>query len=189
VRSLVFFAFLLAGERIQFDEQLRPQFTAGQISGSAAATRSGMERWGATERGRALIRKFDTHECEVIVSEEPVENGSGKAPQPGAATLLGMGKTKTFTLILNPTFKPPIEVERVSHDEPYTPAEVMSAAWAAEMLHIDFYSRGISLPHHGRADFQKEWREVAIELGFPNLTHGDESEKRAPRVIIWRRSQ
>lgn len=42
------------------------------------------------------------------------------------------------------------------------------------MLHIDFYSQGIVLPHHGRADFQRAWREVARQLGFPGLEHDDE---------------
>jgi hypothetical protein len=39
------------------------------------------------------------------------------------------------------------------------------------MLHVDFYSRGISLPHHQRADFQDEWRVVARELGYPEMKH------------------
>jgi hypothetical protein len=57
---------------------------------------------------------------------------------------------------------------------------MMAAAWAAEMLHIDFYARGISLPHHSRSDFQSEWLIIATQLGFPNLPHEDESE-RPPR--------
>ena len=56
-------------------------------------------------------------------------------------------------------------------DEPATPADVMAAAFGAEMLHIDFYSRGISLPHHERPDFQREWRAIAVELGMPGLRH------------------
>ena len=77
----------------------------------------------------------------------------------------------------------------MSTGEPTTPAQVMAAAWAAEMLHIDFYSRGISLPHHSRTDFQTEWREVARQLGFPYLAHGDESDEnhRGPKVIFWGR--
>jgi hypothetical protein len=47
----------------------------------------------------------------------------------------------------------------------------MSTAWAAEMLHIDFYARGIPLPHHERPDFQERWQSVASELGFPVLQH------------------
>ena len=53
----------------------------------------------------------------------------------------------------------------------------MAAAWAAELLHIDFYSRGISLPHHQRADFQREWRAIAEELGFPTMPHGEDEER------------
>jgi len=191
VRSLVLFAILLAGERIQFDDHFQPRYTAQQLTGSAAATRHGLELWAATESGRTLIRRFDTREYEIAVREEPIESGSGEAPQPGIATLMGTNdrtKVKAYTLILNPP-KPAAEIEHATKDEPYTPAQVMAAAWAAEMLHIDFYSRGISLPHHSRTDFQSEWREVAQQLGFPRLTHGDESDdrRRGPTVIIWRR--
>jgi hypothetical protein len=60
----------------------------------------------------------------------------------------------------------------------------MATAWAAEMLHIYFYSKGISLPHHTRSDFQDEWRAMARELGFPDMRHDDEdvelSEYRRP---------
>ena len=48
----------------------------------------------------------------------------------------------------------------------------------AEMLHIYFYSQGISLPHHERSDFQDEWRAVAAELGMPGVTHNDDDELR-----------
>ena len=194
VRSLAFFLILLAGERLRFDDHLHPQYTARQVSDSAAATRQGLELWASTERGQALIRRFDTPEYEIDVREDRIENGSGEAPQPGIATLMGTNdhrKLKSYTLVLNPATRPPIDAQRVGNDEPYTPAQVMAAAWAAEMLHIDFYSRGISLPHHGRADFQEEWREAARELGFPGLTHGDDSDdrRRGPTVIIWRRGR
>ena len=86
-------------------------------------------------------------------------------------------KTKAYDLILNPTFGLPKGVLSLS-GEPSTPADMMAAAWAAEMLHIDFYARGISLPHHQRDDFQTEWEAVAAELGFPTLRHNDEDERR-----------
>jgi hypothetical protein len=191
VRSLTFFVILLAAERVHFDDHLKPQFTAHQISATSAATRDGFELWAATERGRNEIRRFDTSEYQIIVLEDRIDSASGEAPQPGIATLLGASdraKLKTYELILNPEFRPAVEATAMSSGEPTTPAQVMAAAWAAEMLHIDFYSRGISLPHHSRADFQKEWREVARELGFPFLAHGDESDdhRPGPRVIFWR---
>ena len=66
-----------------------------------------------------------------------------------------------------------------------------AAAWAGEMLHIDYYARSISLPHHERPDFQEEWREIARQLGFPNLRHTAEDEDEPvryprPRVTRWR---
>ena len=66
-------------------------------------------------------------------------------------------------------------------NQPATPADMMAAAWAGEMLHVDFYARGISLPHHSRDDFQTEWEAVAVELGFPALRHNDEDERRYRR--------
>jgi hypothetical protein len=62
----------------------------------------------------------------------------------------------------------------------------MAAAWAGEMLHIDFYSQGISLPHHERADFQEQWRLVAGELGFPMLPH---EEDRGQGIRLSRRGR
>src|SRR5438045_2426515 len=76
---------------------------------------------------------------------------------------------------------PPADATPMSLDEPSAPAQLMAAAWAAEMLHIDFYAHGISLPHHARADFQEQWREIARELGFPRLPHGDTDEIAAER--------
>jgi hypothetical protein len=190
VQSLTFFVILLAAEGVHFDDHLKPQFTAHQISATSAATRDGLELWAATERGRNEIRRFDTSEYEIIVLEDRIDSASGEAPQPGIATLLGANdraKLKSYELILNPEFRPAVEATRMSSGEPTTPAQAMAAAWAAEMLHIDFYSRGISLPHHSRADFQEEWREVASQLGFPYLAHGDESDnRRGPNVIFWR---
>ena len=67
---------------------------------------------------------------------------------------------------------------------------MMAAAWAGEMLHIDYYARGISLPHHERTDFQEECRAIARELGFPNLRHSDDEEepmmRPRPRISRWR---
>ena len=64
----------------------------------------------------------------------------------------------------------------------------MAAAWAAEMLHIDFYARGIALPHHERDDFQERWMAVAGQLGFGRMTHGmehdDRSSERDPVITI-----
>jgi hypothetical protein len=191
MRSLTLFVILLAAERVHFDDHLKPQFTSHQISATSAATRGGFEQWAATERGRDEIRRFDTGEYQIIVLEDRIDSASGEAPQPGIATLLGANdraKLKTYELVLNPEFRPAVEATVMSSGEPTTPAQVMAAAWAAEMLHIDFYSRGISLPHHSRADFQEEWREVARELGFPYLAHGDDSDNHhGPRVIFWGR--
>lgn len=191
MRSLTFFVILLAAERVHFDDHLAPQFTAHQLSATSAATRGGLELWAATERGRNEIRRFETSEYEITVVEDRIDSASGEAPQPSIATLLGANdraKLKSYELVLNPEFRPAVEATTMSHGEPTTPAQAMAAAWAAEMLHIDFYSRGISLPHHSRADFQEEWREVARQLGFPYLAHGDESDDHhpGPKVIFWR---
>jgi len=177
--------FRLAGEGIRFDANARPEFTEDQIRYSAEATRSGLLKWAATPGGRSMIRRFDSAEYAVTVREDGQGAGAGSAPQPALATLVAATdhtKTKAYDLILNPTFGLPKGVISLS-GEPSTPADMMAAAWAAEMLHIDFYARGISLPHHSRADFQSEWHVMATELGFPNLPHEDESE-RPPRQ--WR---
>ncbi len=177
--------FRLAGERIRFDGNARPEFTEDQIRYSAEATRSGLVKWAATPGGRRMILRFDSAEYAVTVREDGHGAGAGSAPQPALATLVAATdhtKTKAYDLILNPTFGLPKGVISLS-GEPSTPTDMMAAAWAAEMLHIDFYARGISLPHHSRADFQSEWHVMATELGFPNLPHEDESE-RPPRQ--WR---
>jgi hypothetical protein len=178
--------FRLAGEHIRFDANARPEFTEGQIRYSAEATRSGLVRWAATPGGRRMILRFNSAEYAVTVREDGQGAGAGSAPQPALATLAAASdhtKTKAYDLILNPTFSLPKGAIPFSSGEPYTPADMMAAAWAAEMLHIDFYARGISLPHHSRPDFQSEWHVMATELGFPNLPHEDESE-RPPRQ--WR---
>jgi len=182
--------FVLAGEPLQFDERLRPAFTSTQLRNSFDATRAGLTRWAATDEGRKIIRHLDPKEYRVLISEDPRESGAGRAPQPGIATLVAAGdhkKLKVYTMILNPTFGLDRGVVALP-GHPTTNADLMAVAWAGEMLHIDFYARGISLPHHGRPDFQREWRTVAGELGYPSMTHADEREQpvgREPRVIFW----
>jgi hypothetical protein len=171
--------FRLAGEGIRFDASARPEFTEDQIRYSAEATRSGLVKCAATPGGRRMILRFNSAEYAVTVREDGQDAGAGSAPQPALATLVAATdhtKTKAYDLILNPTFGLPKGAIPVS-GEPSTPADMMAAAWAAEMLHIDFYARGISLPHHSRPDFQSEWHVMAAELGFPNFPHEDESER------------
>jgi len=184
--------FRLAGERIRFDANTRPEFTEGQIRYSAEATRSGLVKWAATPRGRRMILRFNSAEYSVTIREDGHGVGAGSAPQPALATLVAATdhtKTKAYDLILNPTFSLPRGAMPFSSGEPSIPADMMAAAWAAEMLHIDFYARGISLPHHLRPDFQSEWRAMATELGFPYLLHEDEPERprREWRTIRTRR--
>ena len=168
--------FLLAGERVRFDAQMRPQFTENQLLNSTSATREGLRRFAATEHGKTWIARFSASEYEVTVSEDTNEDGIGRAPQPGIATLVSAvdhSKLKMYELILNPTwFRIPDGMEPLPN-QPVTPADMMAIAWAGEMLHIYFYSQGISLPHHPRPDFQREWRAIALELGMPNLAHDD----------------
>jgi hypothetical protein len=149
-------------------------FCGGSIESCSPATRDGFARWAATEHGRALIQRLDG---QVIVTEDASEGSPGRAPEPGLATLASMG-ARIYSIILNPTFAVPKGIEALPR-QPVTPADMMAAAWAGEMLHIDFYARGISLPHHARDDFQEEWRAVAAELGFPTLRHDDEDESQA----------
>jgi len=183
--------FVLAGEPLQFDERLRPSFTTTQLRNSFDATRAGLARWAATEEGRKIIQHLDRKEYRVVISEDPNEGGAGRAPQPGIATLVAAGdhnKVKVYSMILNPTFGLERGVKALP-GLPATPADLMAVAWAGEMLHIEFYARGISLPHHGRADFQEEWRTVAGELGYPSMPHDDGSDepavRRRPRVVVW----
>jgi hypothetical protein len=182
--------FVLAGEPLQFDERLRPAFTSGQVRNSFDSTRAGLARWAATEEGRKIIRHLDPQEFRVVISEDPEEGGAGRAPQPGIATLVAAAdhkKLKTYSMILNPTFG----LDRGVIALPGLPAsssDLMALAWAGEMLHIDFYARGISLPHHPRRDFQEEWRAVAGQLGYPATKHTDavdEAVDRRPRVVVW----
>jgi hypothetical protein len=173
--------FVLCGEKIAFDRDLTPQFTPNQSLNTSAATRDGLVRWAATDHGRALIEHL---RGEIRVTEDWAEGGAGRAPEPGIATLTSMGE-RVYTVILNPSFVLPAGMVPMPN-QPATPADMMAAAWAGEMLHVDFYSRGISLPHHQRDDFQEEWSAVAGELGFPTLRHEDDDERqfRRRRAVV-----
>ena len=156
-------------------------FCGGQIQNCSAATRDGFARWAATEHGRALIGRLDG---EIDVFEDSNEEEAGRAPEPSIATLTSIGR-RVYSVILNPNFVLPPGIVPLPN-QPVTPADMMAAAWAGEMLHVDFYSRGISLPHHQRGDFQQEWQAVAAELGYPTLRHddGDERPFRRRRAIV-----
>jgi hypothetical protein len=185
--------FVLGGECVRFDSNLRPLFTADQVKNSSEATRAGFMRWAATAHGRQLIEYFNAAEYEVRITEDLDEEGIGRAPQPGIATLIAASdhaQKKSYELVLNPGFFRVPEGMTPLPNQPVTPADMMAAAWAGEMLHIYFYSQGISLPHHQRPDFQREWRGVAAELGMATLTHDDDYEDRRMltpvRVIVLR---
>ena len=166
---------VLAGEPIHFDSG-SVRFTPRQIEQTSEAVRAGLVRWAATRQGRRLLRHFTTAEYRIVVREDFDEPGIGRAPEPGILTFLATGdraKTKTYELILNPTpWKLPAGATALPN-EPATTADLLAAAWAAEMLHIYLYSKGIRLPHHERSEFQEQWLAVARELGFPGMTHGD----------------
>lgn len=176
------FAVYLASESIRFDADLLPRFSPHQIESASASTRAGLAKWAATAEGRSIIVRLSRDEYEVTIVEDANEPGVGRAPQPAAATLLAAEnrkQLKQYRLVVNPAL-----AAQYNHPAaldlglPRTAADVMAAAWAAEMLHIDFYSRGIPLPHHGRADFQERWRAVAGQLGFPRMTHGTDEDVR-----------
>lgn len=187
---------ILVGEPILFVNGA-PQFSREQLRRVSTATRDGLARWAQTEHGRHLIARFNRDDYQIFVVEDGDERALGRAPQPAIGTMVSSGdrsKLKIYRLVLNPaaaevsgatgdpargnvySWPPAGEIARGSTDfrEPQTAADRMAAAWAGEMLHIDFYSQGIVLPHHGRADFQRAWRDVATQLGFPQLEHDDE---------------
>ena len=184
--------FLLAGEPVQFDAELRPQFTSHQIEVVSEATRLGLARWAKTEQAAKLIPRFSAREYQIEIGEDLHEPSPGRAPQPGIATLMASGdhaRKKAYTMVLNPSFFRPAKDHAPNFtDEPTTAADVMAAAFAAEMLHIDYYSRGLSLPHHERPDFQREWRAIASDLGMATLRHDDDERerRRGPLVQILR---
>ena len=188
---------ILADEPVVFDAQQKIRFTEWQLARTAKATREGLVRWASTEEGRRILRHFAATHCEVFVREDVGEPGMGRAPQPGIATLVAsrdIAKRKVYELILNPLSKDvPKQMKTLPH-HPATTADFLAAAWAAEMLHIEFYSRGILLPHHRRADFQQRWETVATQLGFPTMTHDDEHAEPVRRDVViiggdesWRR--
>lgn len=189
MRAAFVLLLVLSGERVDFDSNMTPHFTANQVKNTEAATREGLARWAATPHGRALLQSFTDAEYTVNVTEDSSENAIGRAPQPGLATLIAANdreKPKSYDIVLNPLlFRMPHGTTPLPH-QPATPADLMSAAWAGEMLHVSFYARGISLPHHPREDFQREWRAAAEELGMPMLTHddGDERTYRRRRVFV-----
>lgn len=173
-------AFILAGERIPFDAELRPQFTARQTAAATPEILAGFERWAATPTGRRLVARFNAKEYEIVIAENADEMGAGRAPQPALATLVAAhdpAAYKIYAVILNPEFRITKGRNIFPSSQPSTQADMMAAAWAGEMLHVDFYSRGISLPHHQRDDFQEEWRLVARELGYPDMKHQDDDER------------
>jgi hypothetical protein len=190
---LLLSVIFIAGEAVRFDANMVPQFTTNQMTNSAPATRAGLARWSATPHGRELIDYFAAGNYEIHITEDADEEGLGRAPQPGLATLIASGdasQRKSYELVLNPRFFRVPDRTTPLPNQPATPADMMAAAWAGEMLHIYFYSQGISLPHHQRSDFQRAWRGVAAELGMSTLTHDDADEYWrgfAPaRVIVMR---
>jgi len=183
-------AFVLADEPVVFDG-MQPRFSEHQLRDSAPSIRAGLTRWAATESGRRIVEHFNTKEFRVTVVERSDEDGLGRAPEPSIGMLVDAAdhaKVKNYELILNPEIGAIHGFEPVA-GKPFSPSDMMAVAWAAEMLHIEFYSEGISLPHHNRADFQEKWRAVAAELGFPSLRHDDAVDDEAPRrarIIYWR---
>lgn len=177
---------VLAGELVPFDPERGIAFTRIQLRYTAESTRAGLVRWAATSHGRRLLASLKQNRQEVFVSEDFDEQGMGRAPQPGLATLLAANdptQRRAYELILNPAAPSVPAGFTALPNQPATAEDFMAIAWAAEMLHIDFYARGVPLPHHQRADFQQDWLRIAAELGFPALEHGEEDEagNRSPR--------
>ena len=177
-------SLLLAGERIQFDSNFTPQFTANQVQSTTEATRVGLVKWAATPHGRQLIDYFAANACEIVVFEDADESGMGRAPQPGIATLIAnRSQRKTYEMILNPTYFKLPEGMAPLPNQPAMPSDAMAIAWAGEMLHIYFYAQGISLPHHERPDFQEQWGTIAAELGMSAVRH-DDGDEFAHSIIV-----
>jgi hypothetical protein len=176
---------LLGGEPLHRDANGLVRFTDAQLRNTAAATRDGLVLWAATAHGRRLLDRFSRGEYKVVVIEDVDEEGQGRAPQPGIFTLAAAGdptKIKVYELILNPTSRDVPGRGTPALGGPVTTADKMAATWAGEMLHLDFYARGITLPHHQRTDFQETWREMAAELGFPGMTHGSGALASSPAL-------
>ena len=174
------YGIVLAGEPVRFDANQKIAFTDAQLRATSAATRDGLLRFAATPDGRRLLRHFATSEYTIIVTESGDGDEVASAPEPGIATLVAANDhtiPKKYEIVLHPIpFSLPDGATALPN-QASTPADQMAAAWAAELLHIDFYSRGISLPHHQRADFQREWHTIARELGFPGMLHGEDDER------------
>lgn len=173
--------FILCGERVRFAASFQPRFTPKQLRESEQATRDGLAKWARTAHGRRLIAFFDKGDYRINVIEDPFEHGVGRAPQPGLATLASIhdrAKIRTFDLILNPRYFRLPQGMTPLLNMPATPADMMAAAWAGEMMHIEFYAHGVSLPHHNRGEFQEQWRAVAEELGVSLLDHDDDESSR-----------
>jgi hypothetical protein len=138
-----------------------------------------LARWAATPSGRRLVARFNSGEYEIAIVLDGDEEGPGRAPQPALGTLVGFADRralKRYVIIINPEFRLTKGRNIFPQRQPSTQADMMAAALAGEMLHVDFYSRGISLPHHQRRDFQAEWRAVARELGYPDMKHEDDDD-------------
>ena len=173
--------FILAGEPVLFDADLRPRFTENQVRETAASTRAGLAKWARTEEGKAIIARFQVSDREVVVTESAEEPSIGSAPQPGFLTMLAANdraKLKTYQLVVNPSLAAQYNTRNAVHlGLPQTPADVMALAWAGEMLHIDFYAKGISLPHHDRPEFQERWQLVVSAMGMPRVDHMTEHQR------------
>jgi hypothetical protein len=179
---------LLGGEPVRFDANFRIEFSDQQLRTTAAATRAGLVRWAATNHARELLAEMLRTHGRINAVEMLDHTGIGSAPEPGIATFAALAdrsKLKTYTLLINPT---PLNIPadmRPMGNVPATTADFMTLAWAAEMLHIQFYARGIRLPHHERNDFQEAWQALAAELQFPTVTHGDEDHGGRWRQARW----
>lgn len=169
-------AFILAGEPVRFERDFTPRFSPAQVKGTTEATRLGLAKWARTEHGRRLIAYFNAAEYAIHVTEDPHEESVGRAPQPGIATFMSVhdhSRIKQFDVILNPAYFSLPKGMQPLINTPASPADMMAAAWAGEVLHVYFYAQGIKLPHHSRPDFQDEWTAVANELGMGLVTHAD----------------
>jgi hypothetical protein len=177
--AALIYGIVLAGEPVRLDANAKVTFTPAQTRGTSTATRQGLVLLASTPHGRRLLRKFATSEYTIVVVENDEGDDVGNAPEPGIATLAAASDhsiNKQYEIVLHPlTFSIPDGAIALPN-QASTPADQMAAAWAAELLHIDFYSRGISLPHHQREDFQREWQAIARELGFPTMNHGDDND-------------